>query len=127
LKENQKIHELRRHPRYPISENPNFSVYFRVSKDDSLNRALPINISMGGMMLSSDEPHRPHTRIEVTIFYSDNSKPAIFLQGTVCWMSKVPDTEDESRGYYVGIQFSGISELQTTVLDKFITTYVLDQ
>lgn len=127
MKENQHFQEQRRHERYPVSENPNFSVYFRVSKDDSLNRALPINISLGGMMLSSDEPHRPQTRIEVTIFYSDDSKPAIFLQGIVCWMSKAPDTEEESRGYYVGIQFSGISELQQTVMNKFIKTYVLDQ
>ena len=78
-------------------------------------------------MLSSDVPHRPHTRIEIVIFSPSNNDQAIFLQGIVCWTDKVPASYSENKRYYVGIQFSGISELQETVLDEFMKIYVLDK
>jgi len=78
-------------------------------------------------MLSSDVPHRPHTRIEIVISSPSNIEQSIFLQGIVCWTDKSPYPQIEHKGYYVGVQFSGISELQETALDKFMETYVLDQ
>jgi len=91
------------------------------------SKASTINISKGGIMLSSDVPHRPHTRIEIVISSPTNIEQSIFLQGIVCWTDKSPDLQNEHKRYYVGVQFSGISELQETALDKFMKTYVLDQ
>jgi c-di-GMP-binding flagellar brake protein YcgR len=91
------------------------------------SKASTINISKGGIMLSSDVPHRPHARIEIVIFSPNNNEQAIFLQGIVCWTDKAPDSYSENKRYYVGIQFSGISELQETALEKFMKTYILDQ
>ena len=119
--------ENRQHPRYEITENPNYVIHFRSSLDMDYSKASTINISKGGIMLSSDVPHRPHTRIEIVIFSPNNNDQAIFLQGLVCWTGKAPATYSEKKGYYVGIQFTGISELQETALDEFMKTYVLDQ
>jgi c-di-GMP-binding flagellar brake protein YcgR len=91
------------------------------------SKASTINISKGGIMLSSDVPHRPHARIEIVISSLSNIEQSIFLQGIVCWTDKAPDPQSEHKRYYVGIQFSGISELQETALDKFMKTFILDQ
>jgi len=127
LKQKNTIIENRQHPRYEITENPNYVIHFRSSLDMDYSKASTINISKGGIMLSSDVPHRPHARIEIVIFSPNNNEQAIFLQGLVCWTGKAPATYSENKGYYVGIQFSGISELQETALDKFMETYILDQ
>jgi len=127
LKQKNTATESRRYPRYEITENPNYSIHFRSSQDTDYSKAATINISKGGIMLASDVPHRPHTRIEIVISSPDNIEQAIFLQGIVCWTDKSPDPQSEHRGYYVGIQFSGISELQETAFNKFMKAYVLDQ
>ena len=127
MKQEHTITENRRHPRHTITENPNYAIHFRSSLDMDYSKASTINISKGGIMLSSDVPHRPHTRIEIVIFSPNNNDQAIFLQGIVCWTDKTPDSYSENKRYYVGIQFSGISELQETALDQFLKAYVLDQ
>jgi c-di-GMP-binding flagellar brake protein YcgR len=127
LKQEHTITENRRYPRYKITENPNYSIHFRSSQDMDYSKASTINISKGGIMLSSDVPHRPHTRIEIVIYSPNNNDQAIFLQGVVCWTGKAPAPYSENKGYYAGIQFSGISELKKTSLDEFMKAYVLDQ
>jgi len=127
LKQKNTIIENRSYPRYEVPENPNYAIHFRSSQDMDYSKATTINISKGGIMLSSDVPHRPHTRIEIVIFSTNNTEQAIFLQGLVCWTDKTPEQYSEKKVYYVGVQFSGISELQETALDKFMKTYVLDQ
>ena len=127
MKQKNTIIENRQHPRYEITENPNYVIHFRSSQDVDYSKASTINISKGGIMLSSDVPHRPHARIEIVIFSPNNNEQAIFLQGLVCWTGKAPATYSKNKGYYVGIQFSGISELKKTALDEFMKAYVLDQ
>ena len=127
MKQKNTAIENRQHPRYEITENPNYVIHFRSSLDMDYSKASTINISKGGIMLSSDVPHRPHSRIEIVIFSPNNNEQAIFLQGIVCWTDKTPDSYSENKRYYVGVQFSGISELQETALDQFLKAYVLDQ
>ncbi len=127
MKQEHPITENRRYPRYKVTENPNYAIHFRASLDMDYSKASTINISKGGIMLFSEVPQRPHTRIEIVIFLPNNNDQSIFLQGIVCWTNKVPAPYSENKGCYVGIQFSGVSELQETALDKFMRTYVLDQ
>ncbi len=127
MNQEQTINEKRIHPRHPIPESPNYSIHFRASKDEEFYKAGTINISNGGIMISARDPHRPHTRIEIILFTLNDNDPAIFLQGIVCWTGKAPDTDNGDKTYLVGIQFSGLSELQENDLAGFIKTHVLDQ
>ncbi len=98
MKQKNTIIENRQHPRYEITENPNYVIHFRSSQDVDYSKASTINISKGGIMLSSDVPHRPHARIEIVIFSPNNKDQAIFYRALCAGQTKHLSHSAKTKG-----------------------------
>jgi c-di-GMP-binding flagellar brake protein YcgR len=82
------------------------------------DRALPLDISLGGMRIYSDEPVQKGTRLELELFLPDNT--SVTCKVEVVWVEKL--AADAPARHDVGLKF-----LDIRAVDRDRLAAVLDE
>ena len=84
------------------------------SGEDFFAEGMTINLSMGGLTITSDQQPRPGLTVKLRIFLPDDDVPVVVKQGIVAW----------SKGGQFGVKALSLGDLERRRLNQFILNQI---
>lgn len=82
--------------------------------DDFFSEGTTINLSMGGLTITSDQHPSPGMTVKMRIFLPDADEPVVVRQAVVAW----------SKGGQYGVKALSLGEVERRRLNQFILNQI---